>query len=114
MKWFKEAKDEEAEFEFVVQSVDMLSDVQEKRTEGINIRLMLDTVTAESIDELADIVEASPGKARLHVSVYNPLNRQNISLTSRDHAVRVTPRFYKWLSMKRQENILEFNVVGKE
>jgi len=54
MKWFKEAPDDEAEFEFVVQRVDMLSEVQEKRVEGLNIRLQLDAVTRETIDELAD------------------------------------------------------------
>ena len=114
MKWFKEANDEEADFEFVVQSVDMLSEVQDKRTEGLNIRLSLDTVTPEMIDEMADMIDANPGKARLHVSVYNPLNRQHITLTSRNHAIRVTPRLYKWLSQKRSDGALEFKVVGKE
>lgn len=114
MKWFKEAKDEEAEFEFVVQRVDMLSDVQANRVEGINIRFSLDAVTPESIDELADLVDANPGQERLHVSVYNPLNRQQIALTSRSYAVHISPSFYKWLDLKRQDNILEFSVVNKE
>ena len=114
MKWFKEAPDEEADFEFVVQSVDMLSEVQDKRTEGLNIRLSLDTVTPELIDELADRIDANPGKGRLHVSVYNPLNRQHITLTSRNHAIRVTPNLYKWLSQKRQEGALAFNKVERE
>ena len=113
MKWFKEGKDEEAEFEFVVQRVDMLSEVQDNRMEGINIRLSLDKVTPETIDELADMVDANPGKARLHVSVYNPLNRQNVALTSRQHAVRITPSFYKWLCNKRMEDILDFKVIEK-
>ena len=113
MKWFKEGKDEEAEFEFVVQRVDMLSDVQENRTEGLSIRLSLDAVTPETIDELADMVDANPGKGRLHVSVYNPLNRQLVALTSRNHAIRVTPKFYKWLSQKRDEGVLDFKPVEK-
>jgi len=114
MKWFKETKDEEAEFEFVVQRVDMLSDVQNNRVEGINIRFSLDAVTPESIDELADLVDANPGQERLHVSVYNPLNRQQIALTSRSYTVHISPSFYKWLDRKRQDNILNFNVVSKE
>jgi len=113
MKWFKEAKDEEAEFEFVVQSVDMLSDVQTNRTDGLSIRLSLDSVTPESIDELADMVDANPGKGRLHVSIYNPLSRQLITLTSRNHAIRVTPSLYKWLSQKRAEGLLDFKPVTK-
>ena len=113
MKWFKEAKDEEAEFEFVVQHVDMLSDVQNNRIEGINIRFSLDSVTPESIDELADLVEANPGQERLHLSVYNPLNRQQVALTSRSYAVHVSPDFYKWLDTKRQEGLLVFSPVEK-
>ncbi|MBO7458828.1 MAG: DNA polymerase III subunit alpha [Paludibacteraceae bacterium] len=114
MKWFKEGKDEEAEFEFVVQRVDMLSDVQDNRTEGLNIRLSLDAVTSETIDEMADMVDENPGKGRLHVSIYNPLNRQNIALTSRNHAIRITPKFYKWLYSKRAEGVLEFKAVAPQ
>ena len=112
-KWFKEAPDEEAEFEFMVQRVDMLSEAQEKRIEGLNIRLRLDAVTRETIDELADIIKANKGSERLHVSVFNPMNRQHVSLTSRSNAIRVTPSFYKWLCNKRLDGVLEFNIVER-
>ena len=114
MKWFKEGKDEEAEFEFVVQRVDMLNEVQDNRTEGLNIRLMLDAVTPEAVEELADMVDANPGKARLHVSVVNPMTRHQVALTSRNHAIRVTPKFYKWLDLKRAEGLLDFKPVTRE
>ena len=114
MKWFKESPDEEAEFEFVVQHVDMLNEVQDKRVEGLNIRLQLDTVNRETIDELADAVKANKGQERLHVSVFNPMNRQSVALTSRSNAIRVTPQFYKWLCSKRLDNMLDFSVVKKE
>ena len=112
-KWFREAKDEEAEFEFVVQQVEMLNESQDKRTEGINLRLAIDAVTPEMIDELKDIIQANPGQERLHITVFNPLNRQHVALTSRSLPIRVTPRFYKWLCMKRAEGLLDFKVVEK-
>ena len=37
-KWFREAPDEQAEFEFVVQHVEMLNEAQDKRVGGINVR----------------------------------------------------------------------------
>ena len=114
MKWFRETKDEEAEFEFVVQHVDMLSEVQEKRVEGLNIRLQLDAVTREAIEELADAVKANKGPERLHVSVFNPMTRQHVALTSRSKAIRISPAFYKWLCNKRLEGMLDFNVVEKQ
>ena len=113
-KWFREAKDEEAEFEFVVQNVTMLNEVQEKRTEGLNIRLNLEMINNELIDELADEIKANRGNGRLHVSIFNPMNRHQVALTSRSHAIHVTPRFYKWLAEKRMDGVLEFSVMTKE
>ncbi len=112
-KWFKESPDEQSDFEFVVQRVDMLSEVQDKRTDGINVRLDLNAITAELTDELTDEVKANPGQGRLHLTVFNPLNRQQVSLTSRSIPIRVTPKLYKWLSRKRAEGILDFNAVEK-
>lgn len=113
-KWFREAKDEEAEFEFVVQNVTMLNEVQDKRTEGLNIRLNLELINNELIDELADEIKANRGNGRLHVSIFNPMNRHQVALTSRSHAIHVTPRFYKWLAEKRMDGVLEFSVLTKE
>lgn len=113
-KWFREAPDEEAEFEFVVQRVDMLNEVQNNRTEGITIQLSLDALNSELIDELAEQIKANPGPVRLHVSVYNPLNRQSVALTSRSLAVHVSGKFYQWLCMNRQDGTLDFKVITKQ
>jgi enoyl-[acyl-carrier-protein] reductase (NADH) len=113
-KWFREAKDEEAEFEFVVQQVTMLNEVQDQRTEGLNIRLNLETLNNELIDELADEIKANRGNGRLHVSIFNPMNRHQVALTSRSNAVHVTPRFYKWLNEERMDGVLEFNPITKQ
>ena len=112
-KWFREAPDEQAEFEFVVQNVEMLNETQDKRIGGLDVRLSLDAVTQELIDELADQIKANPGQGRLHITVVNPINRQQVALTSRSLPIRVTPHFYKWLTLKRIEGILEFSVINK-
>ncbi len=113
-KWFREAPDDVAEYEFVVQNVTMLNEVQDKRTEGINIRLSLDAINNEIIDELADEIKANKGNGRLHVSIFNPINRHQVALTSRSNAIRVTPRFYKWLSEQRADGVLDFHPITKE
>ena len=112
-KWFREGPDEKAEFEFVVQSVETLNETQKKRSEGIQIRLALEAVTPELVDELADKIKENPGQGRLHVTVFNPLNKQQVALTSRSLPIDVTPRFYKWLVLKRAEDVLEFAVSEK-
>ena len=109
--WYREKKDEVAEFEFVVQNVEMLNESQLKRTEGINIRMEIEAVTPDLIDELLDKVKENPGQGRLHVTIFN--NRQQVALTSRSMPIRVTPRFYKWLSQKRLEGVLDFKIVEK-
>ena len=113
-KWFRETEDDKAEFEFVVQAVEMLNETQAKRVEGLQVRLSLDTVTPELIDDLADTIHANPGQGRLHVTIYNPINRQQVALTSRSLPIRVTPPFYKWLSQRRAEGLLDFSVISKE
>ncbi len=113
MRWFKEAPEEEAEYEFVVQHISMLNEVQDARTEGINLLLRLDSINNEMVDELADQIKNSPGKLRLHMQVYNPMTRHRVALTSRAAAIHVTPSLYHWLCTKRQDGVLSFNVVEK-
>ena len=112
-KWFREGKDEEAEFEFVVQKVEMLNEVQEKRTDGLNISLSLNALTPEMADELTEQIKANKGTGRLHITVFNPMNRQNVALTSRSAAIHVSPALYRWLSRRRADGLLDFKVVEK-
>ncbi|MBQ7631789.1 MAG: DNA polymerase III subunit alpha [Paludibacteraceae bacterium] len=108
-RWFKEAPEEEAEYEFMVQSVQMLNEVQDKRTEGIAIRLSLPALTNELMDELAEQIKQSKGSSTLHISIYNPINRQQVAFTSRT-PIHVTPALYRWLCDKRMDGVLDFKV----
>ena len=112
-RWFREQPDEQAEYEFVAQHVDTLGDVQEQRIEGINLQLSLNDLSGELIQDLHDQIKNNPGNCRLHISVYNPINRHRVTLTSRGHAVHITPSFYRWLRMKRMEGTIDFTVVTK-
>jgi len=109
-RWFKEAPEEEAEYEFMVQSVQMLNEVQDKRTEGISVRLSLPALTNELMDELAEQIKQSKGSLTLHISIYNPINRQQVAFTSRT-PIHVTPALYRWLCDKRMDGVLDFSVV---
>ena len=51
----------------------MMNEAQDKRVEGINIRLSLDALSYELIDELNDVLKANKGSERVHISVFNPL-----------------------------------------
>ena len=113
-RWFKEAPEEEADFEFVVQHVEMLHDTQDKHVEGIDIHVSLSTLTQEFVNELYEQVENAPGHARLHMCVHNPMYRQRIELTAQNHSIRITPQLYKWLTNKVQEQLIRFYIKKKE
>ncbi len=112
-RWFKEQPDEQAEYEFVVQKVEMLNEVQTNRTEGLNITLSLPALTPAVAEELTEQIKANKGQGRLHVTVFNPVSRQHVALTSRSAGIHVTPNLYRWLSRRRDDGILKFNVVNK-
>ena len=113
-RWFKEAKEEEAEYEFMVQNVELLKDVQDKQTGGIRINLPISQVTNELVEELSEQIERNPGNGRVHLQVTNPINRHQVALTSRKFSVHITPHFYRWLQQKRQDGILNFGVITSE
>jgi DNA polymerase-3 subunit alpha len=110
-RWFKEAKEEEAEYEFMVQNVELLKDVQDKQTGGIRINLPISQVTNELVEELSEQIERNPGNGRVHLQVTNPINRHQVALTSRKFSIHITPHFYRWLQQKRQDGILSFGVI---
>ena len=114
LRFFKEQSEEEAEYTFTVKSVDLLQDLQEKRTDGIRLNINLNALTPDLIEDLQEEAKSNQGKGHLHLTIYNPLNRHHVALTSRKDHVRVTPRLYKWLCAKRQDGVLTFDVVGKE
>lgn len=113
-RWFKEAPDENADYEFMVQHVEMLNQVQDKRMDGLIIHLSLDQLTQELINELTEQITNNKGNIRLHFCVHNPINRQRVELTSQNNSIHVTPQFYKWLCEKQQDKSLHFEIKKKE
>lgn len=106
MRWFREKNDEEAEFEFAVQKVELLKDVQDTYMSSICLAIPLENVTQELIDELVAQCESNKGKSRLCVQVQDTLHNNRVMLSSKSTRVHITPDFYKWLKMKEMDNIL--------
>ncbi len=104
-QYFKEKKDEEAEFEFVVNKVEMLSDVQERYLRRVNIRIPLDELNVNLIEDIKGQCMANPGKAALQIQVYDPVHRYTIQLASNKYAVHASPEFYEWLQERSAETL---------
>ena len=106
MRWFHEKNDEEAEFEFAVQKVELLKDVQDAYMSSLSLAIPLENVTQELIDELVAQCESHKGKSRLRIQVHDTLHNNRIMFTSKSMQVHITPDFYKWLKMKEMDNVL--------
>ena len=106
MRWFHEKNDEEAEFEFAVQKVELLKDVQDAYMSSLSLAIPLENVTQELIDELVAQCESHKGKSRLRIQVHDTLHNNRIIFTSKSMQVHITPDFYKWLKIKEMDNVL--------
>lgn len=98
-RWFKEKNDEEAEFEFVVQKVDLLKDVQGKYLEAVEIHVSLDDITKEWIDELYTRCAQTPGNTALQLCVHHPvICMHGLMMTSKNTRIAVNKALYRWLA----------------
>jgi len=105
-QWFKPKLTAEAEYEFVVQQVELLKDVQDKHLEKLTLRLPVERVDGEMTEMLTEAVNAHPGKTKLQIQVYDETERSLITFTSQSHTVRVDKDFYQWLKQQEEEGTL--------
>jgi uncharacterized Fe-S cluster-containing radical SAM superfamily enzyme len=109
-RWFKEQPDETAEYEFIVQHVETLSEAQAQKVTGITIHTYLDNLSRELVDELFDQVSENKGHARLSFVVHNSINKQQVEMISQTFTIKVTPKLYRWLCEKKQDGLLTFTI----
>ena len=96
-RWFKEKPDAEAEYELNIQNVEMLKDVQDKYGTGLTLRIRIDKLDNELIEELSEQCAANPGNGALHIQIADPIHNYLITMTSKTRRVHVTTKFYHWL-----------------
>ena len=96
MRFFKEKKDEEAEFEFVVQRVEFLQDVQQNHLSALTFSMPLDGITLENIDELLEQCDSHPGNIQMKIQINDLLHNNSICLSSKTKRLHITTDFYRW------------------
>ncbi len=109
-KWYKPKPFDEAEYEFVVQKVDLLKDAQATYVTDLTLTIPVENVQPEWIAQLTEQCQAHKGNIRLKIQVYDELKKNMISFTSRSYAVQVDPTFFHWLKLQKQQGILDFKV----
>ena len=90
-------KDREDEYEFRVNNIEYLSEKREQ-IKKLAIKIPVDKLTQELIDELKNQIERNKGKSELNFLIYDPENTKIwVNMFSRNHHIQVTPEFMKYL-----------------
>ena len=78
------------EHEFRISQLELLSDVREKMSKWLQIKLDLPDVTENFIDELEKFFVDNKGKCRVKFSIYDPVENIKIELPSNGNGIKVT------------------------
>ncbi len=109
-KWYKPKPIDEAEYEFMVQKVDLLKDAQKNYAEELTLTIPVEEVRPDLIAELTEQCKQHKGHIRLKIQVYDELKKNMITFTSQSYAVQVDQTFYHWLKLQKQQGIFDFKV----
>ena len=109
-KWFKPKALEESEYEFRIQQVENLNEVQEKHLNAITLTIPIEHLTHELNMELVEQCQKHKGNALLKIQMHDPIHQSRIIFTSKSYTVKVGKEFYEWLDSKQQDNILSFSI----
>ena len=109
-KWFKPKPLEEGEYEFRIQQVENLNEVQEKHLNAITLTIPIEHLTHELNMELVEQCQKHKGNAQLKIQMHDPIHQSRITFTSKNYTVKIGKEFYQWLDSKQQDNILSFSI----
>lgn len=88
-----------AEKEFKLNSIELLNEVLEKKTNSITITMPLDEVRPENISELKTFLEQHPGSCKVNLKV---INREGLSVSMHSKQMRIKPEQKLVYDIKRQ------------
>ncbi|MGF1637205.1 MAG: DNA polymerase III subunit alpha [Cyclobacteriaceae bacterium] len=93
--------------EFKLQQIQLLSDLREKLTKTVNIKLKPEDLNELLIDKLENLASINPGKCQLKVTLFAHTEKINIELLSKKYKVHPGDDFIKALEQMPE---LEFSI----
>lgn len=87
------------ELEFKIQNIEHLSEIREKMTRGLEIKMRLEDVNAIIVDEVERIAEQHPGKSLLKMSLVGVYEERaiNLEMLSRKYTIEPSDELIKEL-----------------
>lgn len=95
-RWGKQ----ENELEFKVKNIEMLSEVKDKMLKALAVKIPLDRINQELIEDLKDMVSAYKGNKPLKFLLYDPETKVFVQMFSRSHRVNITEELLAVLDQK--------------
>lgn len=87
------------EFEFRVQNVRLLETIGEEKTSSVTLRITVDTLTADLLDQIEKLCAAHKGKHLLKMELIDRQNKEKLSFTSGARKVNVGNDFLSALEL---------------
>jgi len=77
------------ELEFKIKSIELLTELRDKKTKGINLNIKLENVNDSTIQEIITLTEAHKGESQLKINILDAENDRSVNLLSRK--VKISP-----------------------
>ncbi len=106
-KYFKPKPIEEAEYEFALQQVQLISDAQ-KDLHSITLNVPIENVQPDLIDELKEITQNHPGETPLHVQIFDAI-KQNV-ITFNASSIKMDHVLFHRLQELQTDEVLTYKV----
>ena len=101
---------DEAEYEFVVQDVELLQEVQKKYTKSLTIEVPIELMTTALADELEELLRDHKGDIPLRLQISDETSHHVVSLVASGHSVMINKPLYKWLRARERDNELAHHI----
>ena len=87
----------ENELEFKIKTIDLLSHVREENIQSFTLRVPVGTVTPGFIQAFTRAIGRKKGKTGLKFYIFDPAERINVGLFSRNHKIAITNELLEFL-----------------
>ena len=95
-----------SELEFVIHSIDLLTNLKETRANGVHLKVSSKALTQIMVQDLFNLFHEHEGTADVHFTVFDPLDGIEVKMPSKTMKVDLNNTLFK----KLQEFDLEFDI----
>lgn len=99
---------EENELEFNISQIEMLAEIKEKAFNSLAIKIPVENLTEDLINEVQNIAEGHKGNIMLKFLIYEPASKVWVQMFSRTHRVEITQDLVQYLEHKPE---IDFKIM---